>query len=405
MPKLTKRLIDSIVAREGDIVVWDDSLAGFGVRVKPSGVKSFCVQYRNAQGRSRRLTIGRYGRLTVDQARTLAKERLGEVDKGNDPVEVKRQERQAVTVKELAQRYLSEHALPKKKTASAFRDERLIERFILPAIGPHKIKTLTRADVAALHHKIGQDTPIQANRTLAVLSKMMTLAISWGLREGENPCRHIERFRERKRERYLSGDELARLGKALNDAEEAGVNPASLNVIRLLVLTGARRDEVLGLRWEWIDWERSCIRLPDSKTGAKVIPLGGPALELLHGLPRHAGNPHVFPGRKLGGRMSDINPAWAKIRASAKLKGVRLHDLRHSFASVGAGSGISLPVIGALLGHSEPATTARYAHLADDPLREAANKIAGQVAAAMSREPEKKLIEITPQDKMTKHST
>lgn len=386
MAKLTKRLIDSIVAKDGDIVVWDDALAGFGVRVKPSGVKSFCIQYRNAQGRSRRLTIGRYGRLTVDQARTLAKEHLGRVDKGKDPIEIKRQERQAVTMKELAARYLEEHARPKKRPASVARDQRLIERFILPAMGARKIKEVTRADVAALHHKIGQETPIQANRTLAVLSKMMTLAIRWGLKEGDNPCRYVERFKERKRERYLSADELARLGKALNDAEASGANPGPLNAIRLLVLTGARLGEVLGLRWEWVDFDRSCIRLPESKTGAKVIPLGGPALELLRGLPRQAGNPHVFPGQKLGRHLSDINATWRKTRDAAKLKGVRLHDLRHSFASVGAGSGVSLPVIGALLGHSEPATTARYAHLADDPLREAADKIAGQVAAALSRE-------------------
>jgi len=395
MPKLTKRLLDSLRVDDKDLVFWDTELPGFGVRVLVSGVKSFVVQYR-AEGRSRRLTIGRYGRLTLEQARKMARMKLGEVDQGQDPAEEKKRGRQAITVKELAKRYLDEHAKAKKKPASAFRDERLLERFILPALGSRKIKSITRADVATLHHKIGQDTPIQANRTLAVLSKMLTLAIRWGLYMDENPCRHVERFKERKRERYLNQDELARLGTALNKALAEGKgSPAAINAIRLLIMTGARLGEVLGLRWEWIDWEHSCARLPESKTGAKVLPLGGPALEILSNLPRAAGNPHVFPGHKFGAPLSDINATWRMVRKAAGLEGVRLHDLRHSFASVGAGAGVSLPVLGSLLGHSEPSTTQRYAHLADDPRQKAADKIAGLVAEAMAREPEKKVLPLT----------
>ncbi len=395
MPKLTKRLIDSLQVDDKDLVFWDSELPGFGVRVLLSGVKSFVVQYR-AEGRSRRLTIGRYGRLTLEQARKIARAKLGEVDQGKDPAEEKKRGRQALTMRELTARYLDEHAQAKKKPTSAFRDERLLERFILPALGSRKIKSITRADVAQLHHKIGQETPIQANRTLAVLSKMMTLAIRWGLYADENPCRHVERFKERKRERYLSQDELARLGTALNKALTEGKgNPSAINAIRLLIMTGARLGEVLGLRWEWIDWEHSCVRLPDSKTGAKVLPLGGPALEVLSNIPRAAGNPHVFPGQRLGAHLSDINATWRMVRKAAGLEGVRLHDLRHSFASVGAGAGVSLPVLGSLLGHSEPSTTQRYAHLADDPRQKAADKIAGLVAEAMSREPERKVLPLT----------
>lgn len=395
MPKLTKRLIDSLRVDDKDLVFWDSELPGFGVRVLASGVKSFVIQYR-AEGRSRRLTIGRYGRLTLEQARKRARVKLGEVDQGKDPAEEKKRGRQAISVKELAKRYLDEHARAKKKPASAFRDERLLERFILPALGGRKIKSVTRADVAALHHKIGQDTPIQANRTLAVLSKMMTLAIRWGLYPDENPCRYVERFKEHKRERYLSQDELARLGAALNKAHKEGRgNPAAINAIRLLIMTGARFSEVLGLRWDWVDWEHSCIHLPDSKTGAKVLPLGGPALEVLSNIPRAAGNPHVFPGKRLGAPLSDINATWRMVREAAGLEGVRLHDLRHSFASVGVGAGVSLPVLGGLLGHSEPSTTQRYAHLADDPRQKAADKIAGLVAEAMSREPKKKVLPLT----------
>ena len=301
MANISKRLVDSLKPNsKGDVWAWDEKLKGFGLRVKPSGYKSYMVQYR-ADGRTRRVTIGAHGKLTAEQARKQARIILAEVDKGGNPAEERGVKRREITVKDLAERYLRDHAGPKKKPASAFRDQRLIERFILPELGAMRVKALSRADVTRLHNKVGKETPIQANRTLAVLSKMMTLAISWGLRDENNPCMHVQRFRENKRERFLSAEDLAALGKALSEAEAGGgVSPYAVAAIRLLLLSGARLGEVLGLRWEWVDFERSCLFLPDSKTGKKVVPLGGAAMDLLSGIPRMAGNPHVFPGKFFG---------------------------------------------------------------------------------------------------------
>lgn len=377
------------------MVLWDSEVQGFGLRVmKDTGYKSFIIQYR-AQGRSRRLTIGRYGLMTLVQARKVAREKLSAVDQGGDPAEEKKLGRQAVTIKELAQRYLEEHAKVKKKPASTFRDERLLGRFILPTLGTRQIKTITRADVAALHHKIGQETPIQANRTLAVFSKMMTLAIRWGLYPNENPCRHVERFKERKRERYLSQDELARLGQVLNEAEENQlISPTAAAALRLLALSGMRRSEVLSLQWSWIDFERGVIFFPDSKTGQKITALGAPALELLDNIPRTAGNPHVFPGKIFGRPLHDLNKPWQMVREKADLKGVRLHDLRHTHASVGAAAGLSLRVIGALLNHTQAATTQRYAHLPQDPVKQAADQVASLIDGAMKAPAKRKVVDI-----------
>ena len=388
MPKINKRLVDAIKPDpSAEQWVWDSELKGFGLRVKPTGRKSYLVQYRS-QGRTRRLTIGAHGVLTPDEARKLAKQKLAEVSNGADPSAERKTGLRALTVRDLAGRYMREHAEAKKKASSVMRDQRLLDRFILPELGSHKVSAVTRADVAALHHRIGKKTPTQANRTLALLSKMMSLAIRWGLREGDNPCRYIERFRENKRQRYLSESELARLGKALDEAEMGErANISSINGIRLLIMTGARLGEVLGLRWEWIDFERSCIWLPDSKTGAKIIPLGKPVLEFLESLPRQAGNPYVLPGTKFAQPLKNLNGTWRKIREAADLEDVRIHDLRHTFASVGAGAGLSLNMIGGLLGHRAPATTSRYAHLAADPLKVAATEVAQRVVEAMHSEP------------------
>lgn len=395
MAKITKRLVDGLKPdSDRDVWAWDDQIKGFAVRVKPSGHKSYMIQYRS-QGRTRRYTLGAHGTLTPDQARKLAQKKLGEVAEGGNPSEERKRGRQAASVQELANRYMDEHARPKKKPASASRDERLLRRFILPALGKRKIMSVTRADVAQLHHKIGQTTPIQANRTLAVLSKMFTLAIRWGLYTNENPAKHVERFRERKRERYLTQEELARLGKVLNKTEQAGeVSSTAVAALRLLAITGMRRSEVLSLRWDWIDFGRGVIFFPDSKTGQKATALGGPALELLRSLPRVAGNPHVFPGKKFGRPLHDLNGPWRIIREKAGLHGVRLHDMRHTHASVGAAAGLSLPVIGALLGHTEASTTQRYAHLAQDPVKKAADQVSTLISSAMAAEPKQKVIKL-----------
>jgi len=397
MQKLTKKLLDSAKAQNKETVLWDDILAGFGVRVKLSGVKSFCVQYRNAQGRSRRLTIGRYGRLTLAQARAKARQILAEVDQGVDPLEEKRKGRRAPTVKELADRYMSEHAEVKKKPSSVTKDRTLITRLIKPNLGNMKVEAVKTSDIAQLHHSL-RTTPTQANRVLALISKMFSLAEKWGLRpQGTNPSKYVERYREIERQRYLTPDELARLGKVLTEMESESLeHPSVFTAIKLLLFTGCRRGEILTLRWEHVDFDRKCLVLPDSKTGYKRVPLNDLALEVLSETTRQAGSPYVCPGREPMKPLVGLPRAWYRVRDKAGLKDCRIHDLRHSFASVAAGAGLSLPVIGALLGHSQAATTQRYAHLAQDPLREASNTTGAKIWEAMSSSPRRKVIPIEP---------
>lgn len=307
------------------------------------------------------------------------------VEAGGDPAADKIARREAPTVAHLAERFLVEHAEAKRKASTAAEYRRLIDRIILPALGGRKAADVTRPEVAKLHHSL-RAGPYQANRTLAVLSKMFNIAERWGLRpDSTNPCRHVEKYQERKRERILSTDELARLGDALAAYDGS---PYCVAAMRLLVFTGARLGEVLGLRWEWVDFERGEARLPDSKTGAKTLHLPPPALEVLAALPRLADNPYVITGARAGAALVNLEKPWRAIRAAAGLDGVRLHDLRHAFASVAAASGLGLPIIGKMLGHTQAATTHRYAHLASDPVKAAAAMVAGKIAAAMRKQPE-----------------
>ena len=393
MSKITKKYLDGLKAEHTDLVVWDDQLKGFGVRVKPSGRKSFIIQYRNANGRSRRLTIGLYGRLTPDQARREATQLLAGTERGDDPVEADRARRKILTFFQFAERYLTDHAEVKKKARSVYEDRRHLESFILPALGKRPITDITRQDIIKLHHSLRQ-TPYQANRTLALVSKMMNLAEKWGLRpDGSNPCRHVEKFKEKRRERYLSEAELSHLGEVLEAVERDGSElPSVVTAIRLLIFTGCRLNEILTLKWTDIDQERGLIVLNDSKTGGRLVPLNLPAVEALERAPRLVGNPYVCPGVKEGGHLVGIRRPWDRIKAMAEIKDCRLHDLRHSFASVAASSGMGLPIIGGLLGHTQASTTQRYAHLANDPLRQASDEVGKRIKEAMNRKVERKII-------------
>ena len=384
MTKLTNRTVASTRPRDRDVFVWDDELPGFGLRVKPSGVKSYVIQYRNRHNDSRRITIGRHGVIGPEKARRKAKKMLADVQDGADPATERKDDREAPTVAELAEKYLREHAAPYKKPRSVEEDQRLLRLHVLPALGRKKVAGITRADITGLHHAM-RDTPGAANRTLALVSKMLNLAEKWGLRpDGSNPCRHVDRYPERKMERFLSVDELGRLGAVLAEAERTATELRSvIAAVRLLMFTGARLGEILNLEWSHVDFERSCLRLPESKTGAKVIHLNAPALEVLNGIERD-GSPWVIAGRDPDKPLVNLRKPWHRIRKAAGLDDVRLHDLRHSFASVGAAGGLSLPMIGALLGHTQAATTQRYAHLAADPLKQAADMIGERIRAAIN---------------------
>ena len=388
--KLTKEIIDA-ATYEGDgksrFIIWDKTVPNLGLRVFPSGTKSFILFFRNERGNQRLMTLGRYGVLTLKQARDQARVNLGTLVKGTDPLDRRQKVRtDATTVRTMAERYLQEHAIPKKKPGSVAEDERLLKRHILPRFGKVAIADLTTSQVNKAHAAL-RETPIEGNRMLALLSRICSLAEAWGYRpNGSNPCGPIQRFRENKRERYLAASEIQRLGAALREAEEQATEmPSAINAIRLLLLTGCRKSEILALQWRHVDLERGFLWLPDSKTGKRAVPLGPSAMDFIGELPRHYENPYVLPGRGNKAHFKSLAKPWQRICEAAGLEDLRIHDLRHSFASVGAGEGISLTILGKLLGHKNATTTARYSHLAEDPVRQAARQITEQISQHLER--------------------
>lgn len=386
---MTERLTDKTIANlpapnSGNRVHHDAPNAqgknwtpGFGCRVTAAGAKAFVLSYRTKTGRDRRLTIGTLPTWKLAAARDEAAKLKRKIDQGEDPLGDLKAARAADTVAQLCDRFIAEY-LPKKRPSTSASYEALIAKYIKPELGSLKVAHLTYSDVDRLHQKITKKgSPYAANRTVAVLSKMLSLAIRWQMRT-DNPCRGLERNEEQKRRRYLSGDELVRLTAAL--AEHADQDAA--NIIRLLMLTGARRGEVLAAKWRDFNLADGVWSKPAATTKQKtdhIIPLSAPARLLLAEL-RNAANDDaefIFPGR-FGGHRLEVKDAWALICKSAGIAGLRVHDLRHSFASHLASAGIGLHVIGGLLGHTTPTTTHRYAHLLDDPLR-AATEIAGAI--------------------------
>jgi integrase len=408
--KITKSTVDRATPKDSEYTLWDSELKGFGVRVRPSGARSYVVMYRPAgEGRRaavRRVTIDTVGKITPDEARRAAKRIIGSVAHGEDPAAERAHERRAATMADLSAAFLAEHVEAKRKPATAAKYRYVVDDLILPAFGRLKPADVTRAAVARLHHD-NAERPTIANYALAVLSAIFTFGQARGLiPDGVNPTRHVERYTEEKRERFLTNAELARLGEALQEAETNGLpwtvrevagpkakhlakpenrvtrfDPAAVAAVRLLILTGCRLREILHLRWTEVDFERGLLFLGDSKTGAKTVVLNAPALEVLQALSRRGS--YVIPGDKPDAPRSDLKRLWEGVTARADLQGVRLHDLRHTFANVGAGGGLGLPIVGKLLGHSQPSTTQRYAHLDTDPLRRAADTIGATIAAAM----------------------
>lgn len=379
MSRLTKRSVDALGPRETDYIVFDGDVSGFGVRILPGGKKTYMIQYR-ANGRQRRVAIGKHGTITCDEARTKARELFGAIARGEDPAEEIAVYRKAPDIRTLCERFMEEYVRVRCKPTTAREYRRAIDLFINPAFGSRKICDITRSDVAELHHK-NRHRPYQANRTLGVLSKMFNLAELWGLRtDGSNPTRHVPKYREQKRERFLSELELARLFRILDSLEADGTeSKASCNAIRLLTITGCRLSEIQTLKWEYL--HPPYLLLPDSKTGPRRIPLTQEALEVLNGIERQPCNPYVIAGSVPGQHLTDLQRPWRRIRAAAQLDGVRIHDLRHTYASNAVMSGLSLEEVAKLLGHTQIQTTARYAHLSDAHVLATADRVSQRIAA------------------------
>jgi integrase len=394
---LTKRAIDAMRYEgtgNGRQVTWDDEIPGLGCRIFPSGKKSFVLSYR-INGRQRLMTLGAYGVLTLQQARGVARAALAKVEAGDDPLAERQAARQGETMADLAATYLERHASLKKTGAT---DARRLERHILPAWRTRKAHDITRADVASLHSRIGMNCPYEANRTLSLLGKMFELARRWGFvpEAHPNPARDIDRFKEEKRDRYVTAAELPKLAKAINEE----TNEAARNALWLYLLTGCRKSEILAAQWSWIDWDRAELRLPDTKAGRiHYVPLSAPAMTLLRGIPRIDGNPHILPGAKPGAHLVNIALPWNRVRQAAGVADVRLHDLRRTVGSWLAQAGNSLHLIGRILNHSNPATTAVYARFGQDSVRAAMEQHGIRLMGAAGLAPEADVIDI--KDKRT----
>ena len=416
--RLTKRSVDAAEPASIRTVVWDAELKGFGLRIEPSGRKSFFVRYRPAGGGrlapKRFLLIGKHGQITPDEARKHARLVLADVARGADPVLERRSERDAPTIEQIANAFMADHINPRRKPTTIEFYRHALDRYIKPNLGSKIAAKVTRADIARLHHEL-RDRPHLANRVIDVLGSMYGWAGRVGLvPEGTRPVARIEKFKEESRERFLTLEELSRLGDALRIAETKGVkwspdpkkktkhapkeesrliriHPSAAAAIRLLVLTGARLREILNLEWAQVDLERGILWLADSKTGRKPVLLGAAAVRILEELA--CDGRYVIASDKPDQPRRDLKRPWQLVLHAAGLSEIRIHDLRHTFASVGVSSGLGLPVVGRLLGHTQVRTTQRYAHLADDAARRAADAISGTISAAIGiRPPEQGLL-------------
>jgi integrase len=422
--KLTKGVVDGLEAGAKPYVAWCGTLPGFGVSVRPSGSKSFIAQYDfgGRRGVTRRVTIGAYGKpWTVEQARKEAGPILRNAKSGIDHAEAKAKRRAEMTVAELCDEYVAD-GCDHKKASTVSTDKGRIERHIKPLLGGMKISDVKRGDIekfmrAVATGKTATDVKTKAHgraivtggkgaatRTVRLLGGIFSYAVKHEYLK-ENPRAGVKVYADGKGERFLSPEEITRLGEALREAETIGlpwqvkegpkakhtpkkgdqrevISPYAVAAIRLLMLTGCRAGEILNLQWAYVDLERGILNLPTSKTGAKKVLIGAAAMKVLAELPRIKDNPYVIVGEAKDKPRSDLKRPWKRITTQAGLVDLRLHDLRHSFASVGVESNLGLSIVGKLLGHASPQTTARYAHLADGAERRALNDIESKIAAA-----------------------
>ena len=379
--KISMRMVAALKV-EKDTVFWDSELSGFGVRVYPTGSKFYVVQTRVNGKAGKRMTVGRHGVLTADEARRRAALIISRIKAGEKPVAEPVEAGDSPTIGELAREWLEKHVDSRCKPHTKVMYRVMVERHLVPAMGTERALSIDRARVVELHHSMST-TPAMANQVIGALSRIWKLAEDNGrLPEGRNPCRTIVKYRKRKRERFLSEEEFRRLGGALAEAESRkDISPKAIAAIRLLLLTGCRKNEILALKWKEVDLDGRVLNLSDSKTGSRSIPLSPEATEVLAGIPRINGSRYVIPGISGEKPMSDLRVSWKKICKRAGIQDMRIHDCRHSFASRALALGESLPAIGKLLGHSHVETTARYAHLAQDSVWEAAARVSDSIAA------------------------
>jgi integrase len=374
------RLTDAVIRRlplpaKGNRIAYDDAVKGFGARVTASGAKSFILNYTTKSGRGRRCTIGRCDHWTTTDARNEARRLKHEIDLGRDPLADLEDARTAPTVGDLVKRFEEEHVSDLRPSSAA--SYRSLLKYVFSVGANVKVRDVGYEDIAALHRRITKaGHSYSANRCLAVASRMFALAVRWGWRE-TNPCKGVERNREHSRQRYLTADEMARLTRALAEFPDRDV----ADVVRMLLLTGARKGEVLSAKWCDLNLGMGVWTKPASRTKQNrphQVPLSAPVCQLLSEIEQRRPGGHseyVFPGTGKHGHISYIFNAWRRLCKAAGIVNLRLHDLRHSFASELVSSGASLPLVGALLGHSSPATTSRYAHLYPDAQRAAVERV------------------------------
>ncbi len=366
--KLTKRVVESAVPDPSKrIVLWDTEITGLCVRIYPSGKKTYFLQYRNKDRETHKVKIGVHGTITTELAREQAVKLSLNISIGEDPSIKVVSENKDHSMQDLAEQYLSLHAL--KKAPKGYKeDSAILNKLILKKYSHRQVKSISTFDLQKLHSEL-QETPYRANRVRSLLCKMFNLAIQWGWRS-DNPVMNVERYQEYKRHRWLDAEEAQRLFSAL----ATYYNQSVANAIRLLLLTGSRRNEALHAMWEQFDLEKGVWTKPAHTTKQRRmehLPLSSQVIEMLKDMKTEADSPFLFPGKIPGKPLQEIKQAWNTIRKRAGLPDVRIHDLRHTYASHLVSSGLSLSIVGKLLGHTQAATTQRYAHLADEPLREA----------------------------------
>ena len=382
---ISRRTVEALPAGDREAVFWDWELSGFGVRVYPSGSKVYLVQTRSG-GKSKRVTVGRHGVLTAEQARRKAAMLISGIKAGQEPVLTASPQANGPTLAELGERYLREHVAVRCKPTTTAAYRHALKSFLVPAFGSLPLGAIGRDQVASLHYRL-HGTPTMANQVVETLARLFAMAKAWGVApKGGNPCRFVKKYEKRSCERFLSEQEFRRLGRVLSELETDGkVSPSGAAALRLLMLTGCRRNEILTLRWEDVDLEAGEMRLRDAKTGARWVALLPAARRVLHAIPRLPDNPWVIAGSRAGRRLANLNALWVTVRRRAGLEDVRIHDLRHSFASRALALGESLTMIGKLLGHRQVQTTARYAHLARESVKASAARVAESIANDMEK--------------------